>query len=78
MVVMAEIVAMVLLKAALVWWVTRTNLFRHWRWLWRRHRADPGGLNYGASDGKRWDGDGTPPGSFHAPGGAARSPNHRL
>jgi hypothetical protein len=78
MVAMAEIWTLVLLTAAVVWWVTRTNLFRHWRWHWRRHRADSGGLQYGASEGKQWDGDGTPPGSFHVQGGAARSPNHRL
>ena len=78
MVAMAEILALVLLTAALVWWVTRTNLFRHWRWLWRRHRADPGGLNHGAfrrkAVGRRWH----PSRFLHAPGGAARSPNHRI
>ncbi len=38
MVAMAEILALVLLTAALVWCVTRTNLFRHWH----AHNSHPG------------------------------------
>jgi hypothetical protein len=78
MVAMTEILALVLLAAAFFWGVTRTNLFRHWRRQWLRHGADPGGITNAASDGKRWDGEGVPPGSFHVQGGARRSQNHRL
>ena len=72
---MDELAGFVLLVAAFVWWVTRTNLFGHFRRRW--HGADPGGLNHEASGGK-WGGEGTPPGSFHVSGGAPRGPNHRL
>jgi hypothetical protein len=75
---MAELAAFVLLAAAFVWRVTRTNLFHHWRRHWRHHSADPGGLVHGASQGRRWEGEGTPPGSFHVSGGAPRGPHHRL
>jgi hypothetical protein len=49
-------ILLIILVGLFVWWLTRTNLFRHWR----SRRSDSGGHDYpGSASGvqeRPWDG----------------------
>ena len=45
-------ILLIVLGALFVWWLTRTNLFRHWR----RHGADSGGRSVSAATSQMYGG----------------------